>query len=76
LFAVTYRRPLLIGMALAVFCQFSGIDAVCSLLSLIFLALLVVKTRGRSLEEIEASWRPGGQIASSSSLSLTGSIKK
>jgi len=42
-----------------------GIYAVCSLLSLIFVALVVVETKGRSLEEIEASWKPavtGGSV--------------
>jgi SP family arabinose:H+ symporter-like MFS transporter len=56
-FAVAQTFPLLkagIGPG-ATFWIYAGF----SLLSWVFVKFLVVETRGRSLEEIEASWRPG-----------------
>ena len=73
-FAVAQTFPLLqagIGPA-ATFWIYAGF----SLLSLIFVGTKVIETKGRSLEEIESSWRPLRDTASASSVSPSSVILK
>jgi SP family arabinose:H+ symporter-like MFS transporter len=73
-FAVAQTFPLLqagIGPA-ATFWIYAGF----SLLSLIFVASKVVETKGRSLEEIEASWRPERGAACASPVSSSSATVK